>query len=154
MMARARLVITHDNNVAVIERWRDGRHYFVFPGGGIEEGESAEEAAIREAQEELGLRVALRRLVARVTLSAPSVETPDDRLVYVFLAEVIGGAFGTGQGLEMTGARPERGRYKPRWLPVATIGECPVYPRSIARLTVAALATGWPNHTIDLTDEE
>ncbi len=153
-MARARLIIVRGASVAVIERHRAERHYYVFPGGGIEEGESPEGAAVREAWEELGLRVAVRRLVARVTPARPEGTVPNERTTYVFLADVAGGAFGSGQGLEMVGARLERGAYTPRWLPVAALLDRPVYPRSIAQLVVAALATGWPSQAMDLVEHE
>lgn len=52
---RATAVIIKDNNVLLIHRLKDGLDYFVFPGGGIEEGESPEEAMIREIKEETNL---------------------------------------------------------------------------------------------------
>jgi len=51
MRIRAGIVLIQDNKVALIERHRAGLHYFVFPGGGADEGESPEQAAIREAME-------------------------------------------------------------------------------------------------------
>jgi 8-oxo-dGTP pyrophosphatase MutT (NUDIX family) len=141
---RARLVIIERGSVAAIERRRDGRHYFVFPGGGIEAGEMPEEAAIREAWEELGLRVAIRRLLARVTQA--------EQLLHIFLADAIAGDFGTGAGLEMIGGRPDRGSYTARWLPVDQLPNLPIYPRSVAQLVVAAATSGWPDRAIELTE--
>ncbi len=42
-----------------MHRFWQGREYFVIPGGGIEDGETVEEAAIREAKEETSLDVIL-----------------------------------------------------------------------------------------------
>lgn len=63
---RARVfVVTATGRVALIERRRQGLHYWAVPGGGIEPGESPEEAARREVHEELGLDVVLDREVDR-----------------------------------------------------------------------------------------
>ena len=75
--ARAGVVLVEDGRVVLIERHRDGLRYFVCPGGGVEAGESFEDAAAREAREELGLEVEL-----------------DGRQVY-FRARVVGGELGT-----------------------------------------------------------
>lgn len=56
------ILLNAAGEVALIERRRDGLHYFLFPGGAVETGETVEQAAVREAAEELGLRVAIARL--------------------------------------------------------------------------------------------
>ncbi|UCD03993.1 MAG: NUDIX hydrolase [Candidatus Woesearchaeota archaeon] len=48
------LLLLRDKNV------KDLTHYWAFIGGGIEEGETPEEAVMREAEEEIGIRPNLR----------------------------------------------------------------------------------------------
>ena len=57
----ARAIVWHDGKLLAMERWRDGKHYFSLPGGGIEPGESPEDAVVREVKEETGLTVAAGR---------------------------------------------------------------------------------------------
>jgi 8-oxo-dGTP diphosphatase len=66
-MARAAALIVNDGQIALIERRGSRRraHFYLFPGGQVEDGESPDAAAVREVEEELGLRVAVERLVAR-----------------------------------------------------------------------------------------
>ncbi len=45
---------------------QEGETYYVFPGGGIEEGETPEEATKREIYEELGVHIELEHLIATV----------------------------------------------------------------------------------------
>src|SRR5512146_697837 len=109
MRIRAGIVLIEGNKVALMERHRAGLDYFVFPGGGVDEGESPEQAAVREAMEELGLQVAIRQKLAEVQLGHRS------RQVY-FLVEQTGGEFGTGTGEEFTDAdpdHPQQGIYIP-----------------------------------------
>lgn len=135
MSYRAAVLLLEDDRVAMIERHRQGLHYFTFPGGHVKDGESPEQAAVRETKEELGLDVSLERLVAKIGWQG--------KWQYYYLASVIGGTFGTGSGEEMIAPLPERGSYQPVWLPVALLLEQPVKPRQMAELLLRSLREGW-----------
>jgi len=51
----SRALILDNDKILLIHRFKYGREYFVLPGGHIEEGESEEEALIREIKEETNL---------------------------------------------------------------------------------------------------
>lgn len=53
----AKCLIEHDGKILMI-RNSYGRKYWTFPGGYVEKNESPKEGAIREAHEEVGIRVA------------------------------------------------------------------------------------------------
>ncbi len=136
MSYRAAVVLIENGKIALVERHRQELHYFTFPGGHIERGESPEEAALREVEEELGLKVALKRLVARIGWHG--------KWQYYYLAETLSGAFGSGLGEEIRHPHPEKGSYLPMWMPTADLLEQPVLPREMAELVVRFLKEGWP----------
>ena len=72
---RARIVLIEHGRVALIRRDRDGQTDFFFPGGGVEAGETPEEAARREAVEKLGVEVELGRSRTRSPSAARSSST-------------------------------------------------------------------------------
>jgi mutator protein MutT len=114
---RAGIVLIQDGKVALIERHRAGIDYYVFPGGGVDEGETPDHAAVREAKEELGIEVAIKQKIAEIQLGQKSKQ------IY-FLVEQISGECGTGDGEEYTDADPENaeeGVYIPIWMPIAEL---------------------------------
>jgi 8-oxo-dGTP pyrophosphatase MutT (NUDIX family) len=140
MRIRAGIVLIQDGNVALIERHRAGLDYFVFPGGGVDEGESPEQAAVREAMEELGVEVSIKQKVAEVQLGQKS------RQIY-FLVEQTGGEFGTGIGEEYTDSDPdsaEEGIYMPIWMPIdELLHHKNIHPADVAKLVVKSIEAGW-----------
>ncbi len=121
---RAVAILLQDSKIALIERHRPGRHYFVLPGGGIERGESPVQAVVREVQEELGLEVVVQRLVATRRVRG--------RMEYYFLVEAMGGQFGNGTGPEMNSlADSDEGSYTPVWVPFRELAQHVVYPEQL-----------------------
>ncbi|MGW6946151.1 NUDIX hydrolase [Streptomyces xanthophaeus] len=61
-------IITKGDRVLMVRRrQQEGKLLWAFPGGGIEDGETAEQAAVREVAEEVALEVkSVRVLGARV----------------------------------------------------------------------------------------
>ena len=147
MRTRAGVVLIEANKVALIERHRAGLDYFVFPGGGVDEGESPEQAAIREAMEELGIQVAIKQKIAEIHFGWTS------KHIY-FLVERISGEFGSGTGEEFTDSdpgHPEEGIYIPIWMPIEELSQHnKIYPAEIAKIVVSAAKAGWPKEAVIL----
>jgi 8-oxo-dGTP diphosphatase len=139
MRTRAGILLIENDKVALIERHRAGLDYFVFPGGGVDEGETPQQAAIREAREELGVEVAIQQKVAVIHFDLSTQ-------VY-FLVERVGGEFGTGAGEEFAVADPhdpQEGIYIPIWMPMDELPRHEkVFPESVAKILLKARTNGW-----------
>lgn len=135
----ARVIIIQDNQIALLERHKQGEHYFVFPGGGIDPGETSEQAAVREAREETGLEVVLDRLIAKVSFR--------DSPQYFYLAHPVGGLIGTGDGPEMSQPPSAKsGSYLARWITIDELSTLRVLPAAIAEL--ALQHPSWPQEIV------
>ncbi|WP_233680657.1 MULTISPECIES: NUDIX hydrolase [Staphylococcaceae] len=120
---RSSVVLIKNKKVGLIKRIREGYVYYVFPGGGIEEGETPEMAAKREAFEELGVEVKINECIAEVEFNGSQ---------YFFLSEIINGTFGTGQGEEYTDENKNRGTYLPIWVDIERLSSIDVKPKEVA----------------------
>lgn len=146
MRNRSGIILIEENKLALIERHRAGRHYFTFPGGGVDEGESPQETAIREAEEELGIRVEIKQKVAEVFFN--------ENTQYYFLAERLSGEFGTGTGEEFGEYNPVHGTYHPLRMPLADVLTNNVLPRELANLVVRFAKEGWPAEPVIIIEEK
>jgi 8-oxo-dGTP diphosphatase len=148
MRVRSGVVLIEDEKVALIERFRGGSHYYVFPGGGVDEGETIEEAAIREMEEETGLHVSVRCKLAEIYFGLSTQ--------HYFLAERLGGEYGSGTGEEFTDADPDdptEGIYIPVWMPLEELAEHEkVYPADIKELVLRSRSAGWPEEPLVIVE--
>lgn len=80
------IVIDADGKIALL--WHPTENYGLFPGGGIERGESKEQAFLRECKEEIGCDVQILSVVG----CAIQFRAKDKRkyVVYFFVAKVVG----------------------------------------------------------------
>lgn len=123
MRDRSSVVIIENEKVVLIQRIRDGSIYYVFPGGGIENGETPEAGAKREALEELGVEVKVEECILEVEFNGTQ---------YFFLSEIISGTLGTGQGEEYTDKNRDRGTYLPMWVDIESLSSIDVIPNEVA----------------------
>jgi 8-oxo-dGTP pyrophosphatase MutT (NUDIX family) len=144
MRIRAGCILIEDNRLALIERYRGGVHYFTFPGGGVDKGETHEEAAIREMDEETGLQVKITRKIADIYFNG--------NLQPYFLVERVSGEFGTGTGKEFSRNDEAHGTYHPMWMPVTEILDNNVLPKPLAEIVFRAVQEGWPKEPVTILE--
>ena len=109
-MSRAAVVLRDESRVALVRRVVDRHMYFTFPGGEVQPEEQPAEAAIREAREELGVRVVLG---PRLLIEEFRGET-----AHYYSAAVVGGEFES----------------EPVWMDIAELPHYDVRPRALAAI--------------------
>ncbi len=86
----ADVIIRHGRGVVLVKRKNEPyRGKWALPGGFVEYGEKVEHAAVREAMEETGLKVKLKKLVG--VYSAPGRDPRGHVVSVCFLARRAGG---------------------------------------------------------------
>lgn len=119
---RACVLVRNDSgDLLLIHRMKDGRDYWVFPGGSIESGETPEMAAIREAKEELSLDI------EGLTLSF--VQDNSGRTEYYFDVARFRGSPSLGLGPEAA-RMSSTNVYEPRWVPMSLLKIINLLPES------------------------
>jgi len=118
---RAAAVIVGDGRVLLMLRHQRGRSYAVLPGGGIEPGESARQAVVRELAEETSLVAgSVEQLWVR--------EDDDRRAVYFRMTHVSGTPTLGGEELLRAG---EENRYRLYWASADELEELGFEPHGL-----------------------
>jgi len=131
MDKRVRAIIIKDNKVLTIKRTKPEGTFWVFPGGGVEEGETNEKALIRECEEELGVDIAGGDLFWE--MDSTTKRTIGHR-EYFYLCEIKGGKLGSGDGPEFQKDSPYIGKYDIEWINVNDLKNIDLRPAEIKKL--------------------
>ncbi len=117
---RAVAIIIKNNKVALIHRKKEGKDYWVFPGGGVEDGETPEETVVREVQEELSLDTKIVKLLFSVESYPGGNKDP------YFLCSV------DSDEIKLGGPEKERQSdenwYSPQWVEIEKVGNFNLLP--------------------------
>jgi len=132
MRDRAGGLLIENGNILLMHRIKNingkRREYYVVPGGGMEEGETLEEATKRELKEEIGIEVEL-------ISSEPLLSLEEENGTQYFnLVKRISGIIGTGTGPEFTDpSYSDRGVYSAEMIPIKDImnGQVNMVPEEI-----------------------
>lgn len=140
MNERAGAVIVKDNQILLFRRVKEGwGEYWVFPGGGVETGETPEQAMVREVAEELSLQVTEYKPLFEVFNDFTMNEKYPPRQEYFYLVTGF-----TGE-VKLGGEEAERmsdaDQYYPTWVPLTQIKEMVNLRPEAAREKVIELLT-------------
>ena len=126
MPERASLILINDHReVLLIERVKGDRHYWVFPGGSVEDGEILSEAAKREALEETSIELTSLTPVFQIQNQG--------RMDHYFLSHI-------GSAIPALGNGPERQRcsafnqYILRWVSFTELAMLPLFPEEAKQI--------------------
>lgn len=113
---RSQAMVIRGEQVLLVEHELFGRDFFNLPGGGIETGETPEEAAIRELSEECNVKGTIIRPLA--IEYKPDMESR----VYTFLVEIPEDAIPT-KGIDPEVSQEEQSIIDVKWLRLDEIAE-------------------------------
>ena len=94
MRDRSMALVVRNNKILSVQTCRSDRYINELPGGGIEPGETPEEAALRELKEECSL-------IGTISRQLNVLHRKDGSTEYVYLVDV------SSEQREMTGSDPE-----------------------------------------------
>jgi len=117
-----------------MERQREGRHYFSFPGGGVEDfDETIIDTLKREMREEIGAEIDNERRIYELHVGGHSKQI-------FFLCET------TNKVLRLTGEELEKNtsvdQYKPIWVNINELSRLLIFPIEVRDWLVEDLGKG------------
>jgi len=131
-------VIIQGNKILVIHRIREGKEYYVFPGGGVEKNETNEDALLREIKEETSIKVDIDRLIY--------VHDYGSSQQLYYLCNYVNGRPKLASGsIEKQRMSEQKNYYQPVWVDLDQLPELLLYPLEICDWLIKDLKNGFPS---------
>src|ERR1035437_6007118 len=145
MRKAVRAIVFHDNNVLVMHRNKFGNEYYALIGGGIDFGESAENALRREIKEESNLESDSPKLVF--------IEEAGDPFgtQYIYLCDYVGGDISLQPNSEEAQInKMGKNLYEPLWLPIGELPNKPFMSPELKQALIDGINKGFPDKPITI----
>lgn len=138
---RAAAIVIHGNKLLVMYRKND-REYYTFPGGGIENSETNEQATVREIKEETSLDVQVEKLVYELHHNNGDIH-------YYFLCHYPRGELTVQSGTnEYTDNQLGRDIHNPQWLSLRDVPKTILYPFEVRDRLIIDRTQGFSNRVV------
>jgi 8-oxo-dGTP diphosphatase len=112
-------VVIIENDCVLLMRYRYGQtDVFNLPGGNVDKGETLAQTVVRELQEELGIKIAVEKMILMGEVLMP--EPQKDVLHCVFLAKII-------EGKPVLNSA-ETSAFEVVWKPIKALNSLAMYP--------------------------
>lgn len=146
MRQSVRAIVQRGDELLVMRRNRFGHEFYALVGGGIDEGETPEQALYREVKEETGIAIASPRIVLHLHAG------PVFGMQYIYLCRYVSGEPALSVNSEEANAHAEGGNlYEPCWLPIEQLTATNLLPVELRSLLHKFLTEGFPDKPVDLT---
>lgn len=128
----ARAIVLNNDALLVIKRNKHGKQYSVLPGGGIEDGESAQQACERELLEEASIKGKAIKLVYEI-------EHEYGMTLYFLTSYISGTPKLDPNSPEYTDNKVGQNTYTPVWVPLTDLSREPFFEESLIALQRAGV---------------
>ena len=136
---RAVAIIVNNRKILLIHRINKGKEYHIFPGGGVENGETVEQAVLREVQEETSLEVKIEKLLYHHIYD-------DGTEHFFYLCLYVSGEPKLGDGNEARDMKESNANfYNPVWYDTEGLPQLLLYPLEIRDWFIEDTKTNFEN---------
>ncbi|MBU1083407.1 NUDIX domain-containing protein [Patescibacteria group bacterium] len=135
MKERVRGIVIDGDKITLLKRVKGDHVFYVFPGGGVEEGEDIEVALKREMMEELGVDV----LVDKILTQRINARYRPKQLEHFVVCTTKSGVLGTGHGPEFQSDSHYEGTHEPIQVLISEMRDMPILPLDIKNLVIQEL---------------
>ncbi|HSW79658.1 MAG TPA: NUDIX domain-containing protein [Candidatus Saccharimonadales bacterium] len=146
MAKAARAIIIESENILVMYRNKHGDEYYTLVGGRLSDGETPEQALVREVQEETGLVITAARLVFFEDHPEPYNQQ------YIYLCNVAPHGEVDVQEMSEEGMmnKFEMNIHRPEWIHIASLDKIAFRTPALQTAIVHGIRNGFPSQAVKI----
>lgn len=149
MRQAVRAIVVRDGHLLVIHRNKFGQQYYILPGGGINPGETAEHALLRQLYVETSLSVVNPRLVIEEDSGDPY------GMQHIYLCQYVQGE----PALQPSSHEAEisalgQNLYSPQWLPLHSLPTVPFRTQTLKQALIQGLTKGFDQEPMRISSKQ